>query len=549
MTGRALARLLALAASLAAGCSLRAPHLTEVVCSQDKQCGAGQVCFAGECRSPASALGAVMVEVTPPTNSPYASVQRSFDLRASAVGNIELPLPSRVQGTLLQNADADAGTPDAGLPVAGASLSFADTTGLIPGRALTVSVQTDSSGAFAARLAPATWSLRITPPAPLPPFAETPVGPDAQDLSLRLPAAGALTRIAGTLKSAGQPLPYAHITPVSRQGDAVGALASSDAQGHFSLLLPPAPVEYGLRISGDAPDGGLAAVSDAGPLPSFQDTGFGTATASTGAVDLDVGALPAPAVLAGRVVDAANAPVANARVTASNIDAVPWVLTRSTTTASDGTFSLALREGSYLLEAAPALDPAQPALSGTKAVTVKVGGPDIVVTCPPKVRANGRVLRSNGGSAGAGVTITATRLPDRLVSGRAATTTQTDAYGAFTLVGDPGTYRLEIAPPAESNDARQIAFIDLNPLGPLTDTAQPLPPLGLPPPLVVVGTVTGPAAASVAGATVAVYAVSSSGDSAVFLGGAVTSSDGRYRLVLPDVSEPTTTEPFHSARP
>src|SRR5207302_7014453 len=198
---------------LVGACSLRAPRVTEPVCNTDRQCRSGQVCFANECRSPASALGAVMVEVTPPTSSPYAAVQRTFDLKASAVGNIDLPLPARFEGTLLQDLDADAGTSavDGGVPVAGARLDFVEAAPLIPGRAPALTAQTDTTGAFAVQLTPAAWSLRISPPAPLPPFDTAVAEPDVQGAVLRIPAPSRLTRMSGAIKSAGRALASARV--------------------------------------------------------------------------------------------------------------------------------------------------------------------------------------------------------------------------------------------------------------------------------------------------------------------------------------------------
>src|SRR5207302_10575804 len=99
---------------------------------------------------------------------------------------------------------------------------------------------------------------------------------------------------------AGRALASARVTPVNRLGGPQGLPATTDSSGRFALLLPPAPVEYGLRV-GDAPDGG--AVFGGGPIPAFADSALGFATATSGTVvtDVDVGPLPAPATLSGTV--------------------------------------------------------------------------------------------------------------------------------------------------------------------------------------------------------------------------------------------------------
>ena len=537
------ARIAAAVAIVAAGlaCSLRAPRTTEGFCNGDSQCPRGQVCFANECRAPASALQSVVIEVTPATSSAYSPIQQAFDLKTSAVTTVDLPLPSRLQGSVLQNADdgGSSGASDAGVPVGNAQLVFTDAAPLLPGRVFTVTSQTDASGVFSARLGPAAWKVRITPPAPLPPFSTQIANPDSQGVIFRLPAPGGLSRVTGSLKSAGVALAGARVTPVSRDGVSLGASATADASGRFQFLLPPPPVEYAVRI-GDAPDGGVSFAG--GPIPSFADDvlTMRTATSTASTIDLDVGALPAAATLSGTVADLYGAPIANARITALSESQTGWILNRSTSSAADGTFALGLREGRYLIEAAPALDASAAALSGER--EVQVGAPTtlVAITCAQKVRALGKVLRSSGHALGAGATVNATRLPDRVVGGRIGTTTATDANGLYTLTGDPGTYRVEIVPSPESGEPRQLAYLQLGQSLP-GGFAADLEPIVLSPALVVAGLVRGPSGGQmvpVAGATVEAYAVNAAGDGSVHLGGTVTDAAGKYRLVLPDVSQP-----------
>ena len=515
-------------AALAAACSLRAPRVSEPPCNVDAQCGSGRVCFANECRSPSAALRSAMVEVTPPNSSPWAPAQRALDLSASAVAVIELPEPFAVDGTLVQDNDLGGVS-----PVGGAALEFRESEPLIPGRALAVTLQTGATGDFAARLPPTAWQLRVKPPAPLPPFVPPGVViAAASGMLVRLPAASRLTRLGGSLRIGALPLAGARVTPVDRAGAALGSSTTTDAEGRFALVLPPPPVEYGLRI-GEASE---AATLAGGPIPSFRDDAFGFRLAGTAAAAADVAlpALPPPGLLTGRVVDDYKKPVSRARVLAKSLDGAGWVLTRSTLTADDGTFALALRQGKYVIEAVPAPEPEQPALSEEKEVSIGGGGSaNVELLCPPRLLAIGRVLRSDGRPLGAGASVTATRLPDRLLASRAAVAATTDAAGVFKLTIEPGTYRIEVVPTADSGQPRQISYAEI----PASDAVE-LDAIQLSPPLVLAGSVRGRSGSTVAGATVDVYSVNTAGDAAVHLGSAITDPAGRFRVVVPDVPAP-----------
>ena len=164
--------------------------------------------------------------------------------------------------------------------------------------------------------------------------------------------------------------------------------------------------------------------------------------------------------------------------------------------------------------------------------------PPLVIPCPPKLKATGFVLLPDGRRAGAGHEITATRLPDRLLTGRPATATATDSGGAFHLVGDAGRYRLEVVPPAGTQLPRKIIQIDLGGDG---SSEIMLPPLQLSPALLVVGTVHGALPGGkdlpVAGATVDFFAIDGSGARTLFLGSGLTDASGHYSAVVPDVPQ------------
>jgi hypothetical protein len=149
------------------------------------------------------------------------------------------------------------------------------------------------------------------------------------------------------------------------------------------------------------------------------------------------------------------------------------------------------------------------------------------------LQATGVVTRADGQRVGSGLQVTATRFPDHLVTGRSASTTPTDGSGTFTIVGDPGQYRLEIVPPAATGLPRTIVAVELPATSPAT-----LPTVQLPAPLAVVGTVTYGAGQPVIGATVDFFALDASGSRTNLIGSGLTDSQGRYRAVLPDVPSP-----------
>jgi hypothetical protein len=233
------------------------------------------------------------------------------------------------------------------------------------------------------------------------------------------------------------------------------------------------------------------------------------------------------------VLDARQQPIASVAVLASSVDPNGWVISRQILTDANGAFALAVRTGSYAVKAVPPTDPAAPALSA------EVVGPvppavSLTLTCPDKSRATGTVLRPDGQPAGGGYQVTAIRFSDRLVAGRAASTTATDANGSFTIVGDAGQYRVEIGPPVGSGLPRTIVALDLTAAGPSTV----LPPVKLSPPLSVVGTVTKQTNTPVAGATVDFLALDATGARSILIGSGVTDALGRYQAVLPDVAAP-----------
>lgn len=527
---RALPLFLALCA-----CSLRAPRVESLPCSSTAQCDRPAVCFLGECRGHSSALTLVTAEIRPSNDSPLGVAQvAGLDLHQSLVHDFPLTQAFLASGTVTQAQDAAA----APAVVPNALVTFTDHAPVIADRTGQILVQTNASGAFNTRLPQGTWDVLVNPPAPLPPYRAAPLQTSAPALYLVLPRVGSLVQFQAALTADGGVVAGADVTAVDATGNALSAPAAVQADGGFSLYLPPDTTAYFLQV-GPAPadlDGGTAPLA---PLPNYDHL-----QPTTPNVEV---ALSAVATLRGKVLDGSGAPVAGARVYARS-DGTPWTLSRSTVSGADGSYSLALRAGDYLVEAAPISSPDGPAVSGEQPASLPPAGATVDLTCPAKVRGYGRIARPDGSAVSANYQITATRLADHLLTARLADTIATNAAGIWYLTADPGRYRLEVVPPADTGLPRKVVQFELGKASG-NDLVQ-LPEIALSPPLTAGGTVCGPsnppvANATVCGsqnppvanATVSFYALDANGHS-VLLGSAPTDAQGRYKAVLPDVAQP-----------
>jgi len=515
---RALLLLLSLAA-----CSLRDPRTSAPSCATNAQCGRNDICFLGECRLPAANLSVVQVEVRPPAGSQFGVRGQQLDLSRSVLNDVALAVALGADGSVTQEQD-DGGT----APIAGAILTWTDAAPMIPDRVEQVTAVTDSDGGYGgARLSQGSWQVLVQPPAPLPPLRTAAFDTAAPVLDFVLPRTSALQRLDGMLLAPdGGGLAGASVTAVDGQGLAISAPSVSEADGGYTLYLPqsaPLPaIQIGPQADADA--GVAAAALD--PFPTYPPVPY----LANIAVDL-----PATATLNGTVLDSQAAPVPAARVYVRNVNK-PWTLARSVVTDGAGAYTVTLRAGEYVVQAAPAMDANSPALSAQQSVTLPAAGP-LNLTCPPKVVRQVPVLTADGRSVGENFQIQATRVPDSLVTTRALPPTATDLKGVFSLAGDPGRWRITVVPPAGANLPRKIVQVDLDAANP---GPSPLPAIRLSPPLEVVGTVKwGPAPdAVIPGAMVSFFSLDASGQHSFFLGSALTDAKGRYAAILPDVAQP-----------
>ena len=517
-----------------AGCSAAAGISGEQVpCSSSSQCYGGEVCFLGECRGGSFALASVLAEVRPPSGTAYGVQQvGAIDLRQSVVVNFALSPALGVSGSVLQLLGAQPA--DGTSPVSDAQITFSARNQPIPGRAQEVSVQATAGGLFSAQLPVGTWDATVLPPTPLPPLYDAlALAASSSTVQLLLPAASTLLPVQGQLTAGGTPLAGARVLAVDSTDRLLGAAASADATGTFQLLLPPGAPSFLLRV-GPALDDTSAGGAAATRLPNYAPVG--PFAAASGQISYDFGAPPPAVALSGSVVDSSGNPVVGARVYALSLDGQGYVLSSSTQSGASGAFQLQLLAGMFAVEAAPMSAAGAPALSAETDLQLAAPGQSIQLVCPPQVQASGRLLLPNGMPAPQGTQLSATRLPDRLVSSRVAQTQPTDAQGNYSIVADPGTYRIAITPPPSSNLAGTVVEMDIEPASP------GLPDVALPPTLQVVGTISGQSAqgttAPLAGATVQFFALDSTGQSAISLGTGLTDSSGRYVALLPDVEQP-----------
>lgn len=512
-----------------AACSLREPRVSAASCANAGQCSHSDVCFLGECRAPAANLSVVRVEVRPPGGSQFGVKKQQLDLGQSVLNDFTLRIPLAAAGTVKQTQDGADPTP---LPVAGAMLTLTDSMPAIPDRVEQIVSVTDAAGKYTARVPQGLWNVLVEAPAPLPPFRAPVLDTASPSVDFVLPPPSAFPPVEGglTVADGGTPVAGVSVTAVDAQGAAISAPAISQADGGYTLVLPPpaAPSPLALQIGPPADaDAGVPLAAGLDPFPTY-------AVPYSRSIDLQ---LPAVATLSGTVRDSAGDPVPSARVYVRSMN-MPWTLARFTAASTTGAYSFSLRAGSYLLQAVPSADANAPALSAQLLVSLP-GALPVDLTCPQKVRRFGQVLAPDGRPVGANYQIVATRLSDGLVTTRSAYTVPTDSNGIYHVVADAGRWRFEVVPPAGALLPRKIVQIDLDE----TVTADvALPAVQISPPLEVVGTVKGAGAPGsletpIADAMLSFFSLDSAGRS-VFLGSARTDPQGRYAAILPDVKQP-----------
>lgn len=513
-------RATALAMALCA-CSLRAPRNEAFApaCTSQNQCHAAP-----------TALSSVSAEVRPGNDSALGVEQEAnLDLGASTEQDFVLTPALLETGTVTRLQDDGSE-----VPAGSATVIFTDHAPPIPDRVQQVRAQTDGQGVFSARLPAGLWDVVVQPQPPLPHFRlGQPFSTAATLPALKLPAPSSLVSVAASIAAAGADLSGATVAAVDAQGNSLSAPATVGADGGYSLLLPPGTASYFLEVGAPSPaDAGVSPGSgvpqNLATLPSYDKLPGVPALAL---------ALPPLATLTGTVLSAAQSPLPGVPVFARSTSDDPWTLARSTVTDSNGAFSLQLRAGTYVVEAAPSTVSDQPATSAIETVVVNPAGPPLTLVCPPKVHRAILVLMPNGKAVGENFQIVATRLSDALLLTRSATTTSTERDGSASITGDPGTYRVEVVPPAGTGFPVRITNLLLNP----SESAADVAILQIQPAVVVSGTAqttVGRTTSGVSGATVSFFTKDPQTGASVLLCSAATDPGGQYTCILPDGATP-----------
>jgi hypothetical protein len=510
------------ALALVCACTLRAPRNNAASCGADSQCHPTPI-----------ALTSVAAQVQPASDSSFGLVQSgNVNLLASVEQDFTLFPAVLASGQIIQLQNAGGAA-----PVGQATVIFTDHLRAIPDQVQQITARSDVNGSFSARLpAGYLWDVLVQPPPPLPPYRlSQPFSTSTSVPLLTLPSLASLVTVQGTVTAPGADLAGASVAAVDATGNALSTSATLDADGGYSLVLPPGTSSYFLEVGAPGPaDGGVAAAdggvagADLATLPSY-DKLPGVANV--------VLSLPPVASLTGTVIDSNGRSLAGVPVFARSTTDEPWTLARSTITDANGAFALQVRAGIYVVEAVPPAGPTDPAISPIQDVTVPVAGATIRLVCPPKPIRTVLILLPNGKPAGPNFQITATRQTDPLLVTRVATALATNLNGESLITGDPGTYNVLVTAPTGTGLPRRYTQLILDPADAPTDVGV----IQLDSALMVVGTVHGTPEGGrdgpILGATVSYFGLDLSGDS-LLLGSASTDSLGHYSVILPDVANP-----------
>jgi hypothetical protein len=267
---------------------------------------------------------------------------------------------------------------------------------------------------------------------------------------------------------------------VLQAGQLVSDVVTTDSNGFFPLILPPAASGFdpGQPVT-------LQILPPSGtPAPSFTSQPFMV----TGDTDLPNVQLPAyvqPNVFRLTVVGADGQPVSGAIVQAHTV--LPPVTTASTVangttefeqdsrSGDTGTVDLALLPGTASSSRAYDITVIPPAGSASAVrclsdLPVAVGGSAVMpanvqpIVLDPRALLTGTIRDANG-SAVPGVALLATRVPGAHatscadLAGSPPGSTTTDANGSFSLPLDPGNYRVDYDPPAGSAAPRLTEMV------------------------------------------------------------------------------------------
>lgn len=514
-----------------------------LTCVSDDECGRRNACVLGVCVDPrAQALDEVNLEIRPAEESGYRP-QQVFGVRVGPGSEdgrtvVELRETIFVRGNVVDASGAPVPAQVVAVPQAG-----------IPGRALVANAAaTGVEGAFSLPLVAADearlddeYRLAVFPDdvhARPPHYIAGAVRADSPTNELlhgdiELPDPTSLVRISGRVVTSDGAvmLPVKGLEVRLYDGSRrVSTVGVTNDNGEFTLdVTPSAPVLVSLEIR---------PTEQSRLNPTLRVDDWVSVIDSADLGDIDLGALPAPVPFTGIVRGPSGAPVPGARIyaraTVSN-ELGEGVLNVLTVADEEGHYDAELRPGRYELAAVPPVtDPSAGLLVGFSANVSATSSPQL--NLPERVEVSGAVQAADGTDV-FGATVQLTRIgagggpTEAVLDGVTWTfSATTDGGGGFTLRVDPGRYRVSIVPDPASGLPRDSRVLDV--LEPASDLKLVLPAKAL-----IAGQLVTRGGAALEMAQVAAFStiVGESGE-AFELGSALTSGDGRFEIVVPDLA-------------
>ncbi|WP_224369941.1 carboxypeptidase-like regulatory domain-containing protein [Hyalangium versicolor] len=436
------------------------PKASELVCRNDSECAAGQVCFLDGCGDPGQHI---VVEVTPnPKAGLHAQDFAVENLRPQQ--NLELYGPARIEGevrreTLVSVPSTTAYSSPISLRVTGESL-------LIPGVTRRYeSTLVPNNGEYELQVGSGSYTITLlAADTEVPPVTETRVVNPGGDVALDflLPASSSLTRLSGQVVRQGSTLVDAELE-VQALDDTLRPLSQrvpvSRATGKFLLVLPPSAAKL---------EHVLVQVTAPRAEPLVPQKTFTVDPRPGLTPPLEMGDYGEPVTVKGRVVNLQGQPVAKASVyLQGKVTGGGQFRSGTVSTGTDGSFELlslpSAPDSPLTLYAVPPPEAAAGLILLTTNISRK-GTALNDVTCPDKISVQGTLLRPEGDSA-AGVRVIAEPVGEVPGWPRPAVGTEaaspTDENGSYHLQLDPGEYRFDFVP--SENLPRVSRFVTVQP--------------------------------------------------------------------------------------
>lgn len=536
-------------ATLAVACAAGeyGPH-RPIVCSSDDECAPTEVCFPDGCGDPGRDI---VIEVVPNASSGQLAQDQAID-QVLPVQDIVATEPSVIQGVIQLETDTGGPVPYAGQ----VTLVAQGESAMIPGRRRQAQYSfIPEKGAYQVAIPNGVFQIAVTPKEPYyPPLVVTGqhIGPgDAANLDFNFSSISAMQQVRGSLlKTASPDIPVFEaemqvqafdVETGERLSQAADASSGSPgvSDGRFYLWVKPRRDQTRVRIVASPK------VSNAPAPTKVFEVDLGSSLG-----ELVLGDYGTEITVTGTLIDSRQQPIAQAQVRIEGtVNGGGKYRSASAQTDAEGLFTIKTlptgARGRLELVAVP--PPRSEAGQLRLPVVVPAAGGELSATpyvAPGKVLVTGTLIRPDG-MPGTSVSVKAEPVSTvgHFPLPQGVTQTATDATGAFSLLLDPATYRLDFMP--SDNLPRVSRFVTVErQVGPYGDGFEPiaLPQFALSRGRTVTGVVssiprrlTQSPPVPAPGAVVSFFRVISIGGepSAVLLAEGLADQDGRYQVVLP----------------